>query len=105
MSIFFPGGHPFDLIKTVGDLADDLASLSAGRAPSDLANAPLLSDWTVATRPHLVLSGRATDHPLLGNSAIFTSEVHAIDLDAGWVRTWSRFYRLDASLADAGRFQ
>ena len=39
-----------------------------------------------------------TDHPLLGNASIHTSQLIAIDPEAGWARTTSRWYRLGRSI-------
>lgn len=39
-----------------------------------------------------------TNHPLLGNASIHTSQLIAIDPKAGWVWTASRWYRLGRSI-------
>lgn len=65
---------------------------------ADLAGAPLISNWIFATAPGdpgPTLVGSITGHPTLGNSALSTtSVVLAIDVEAGWARTVSRYYRL-----------
>jgi hypothetical protein len=44
-------------------------------------------------------------HPLLGDRDVVTSEVYAIDRQAGWVRTLSRFYALGAPASDDQEFK
>lgn len=45
-----------------------------------------------------MLWGEVTDHPVLGNASIHTSQLIAIDPAAGWARTASRWYRLGRSI-------
>lgn len=77
-----------------------IAAAEAGPSEADLADAPVLSDWQVAISPggHVMLWGEVTDHPLLGNASIHTSQLIAIDPEAGWARTASRWYRLGRSI-------
>lgn len=77
-----------------------IAAAEAGPSDADLAQAPVLSDWKAAISPggHVMLWGEVTDHPLLGNASIHTSQLIAIDPAAGWARTASRWYRLGRSL-------
>ncbi|MBB3903975.1 DUF6634 family protein [Methylobacterium brachythecii] len=59
--------------------------------------ARILDDWWQVAHPlwgYVVLLGRVTGHPLLGNSNIHTSAVRALALDLSWARTTSRLYRL-----------
>lgn len=65
-----------------------------------MAQAPVLSDWKAAISPglHVMLWGEVTDHPLLGTASITTSQLVAIDPEAGWARTASRWYRLGRSI-------
>ena len=76
-----------------------IAAAEAGPSEADLAQAPVLSDWKAAISPggHVMLWGEVTDHPLLGNASIHTSQLIAIDPEAGWARTASRWYRLGRS--------
>lgn len=76
-----------------------LDRLSAGAAPDrhELAAAPLLDGWrrTLVPAVEPALFGRVVDHPRLqGRRQIVTSRLLAIDVDAGFARTLSRFYRL-----------
>ncbi|WJS83919.1 DUF6634 family protein [Paracoccus sp. TOH] len=77
-----------------------IAAAEAGPSDADLAQAPVLSDWKAAISPdrHMMLWGEVTDHPLLGNASIHTSQLIAIDPEAGWARTASRWYRLGRSI-------
>ncbi len=77
-----------------------IAAAEAGPSEADLAQAPVLSDWKAAISPggHVMLWGEVTDHPLLGNASIHTSQLIAIDPEAGWTRTASRWYRLGRSI-------
>lgn len=85
------------------------ALADAGRTPTpaELADAPLLDKW-VLMRDWVdvtVLCGWVTAHPLLSRNdqdakgkSIATSPVVAIDVDAGYARTVSRWYRLGTPL-------
>lgn len=77
-----------------------IAAAEAGPTEEDIAQAPVLSDWKAAISPgdHVMLWGEVTDHPLLGNARIHTSQLIAIDPEAGWARTASRWYRLGRSI-------
>lgn len=76
-----------------------LDQLTAGAAPDrhELAAAPLLDSWrrTLVPAVEPALYGRVADHPRLrGRRQVVTSRLLAIDVDAGWARTLSRYYRL-----------
>ena len=77
-----------------------IAAAEAGPSEADLAQAPVLSDWKAAISPggHVMLWGEVTNHPLLGNASIHTSQLIAINPEAGWARTASRWYRLGRSM-------
>lgn len=77
-----------------------IAAAEAGPSEADLAQAPVLSDWKAAISPggHVMLWGEVTDHPLLGTASIHTSQLIAINPEAGWARTASRWYRLGRSI-------
>ena len=77
-----------------------IAAAEAGPSDADLATAPVLSDWKAAISPdgHVMLWGEVTDHPRLGNASIHTSQLIAINPEAGWARTASRWYRLGRSI-------
>ncbi len=77
-----------------------IAAAEAGPSEADLAQAPVLFDWKAVISPsgHIMLWGEVTDHPLLGNASIHISQLIAIDPEAGWGRTASRWYRLGRSI-------
>ena len=84
------------LADQADNLVDALRRLAAG-APNraDLADAPVLDCWRPASRFAPALLGLVDGHPIIGaNRTTLTSELFAIDTDAGWARTWSRWYRL-----------
>lgn len=83
-----------------GKVLRAIAAAETGPTEEDLAQAPVLSNWKAAISPdgHVLLWGEVTDHPLLGNASIHTSQLIAIDPEAGWARTASRWYRLDRSI-------
>ena len=61
-----------------------------------LAAAPILDRWCALREEELCyLIGCVSGHPLVRNGArCRTSNVFCIAPDAGWARTWNRFYRL-----------
>jgi Family of unknown function (DUF6634) len=99
--IRYPGGDdPATLVGAAARLAADVRRIRAGKAPTaaDLDEAPILDSWVPAVIWQKVLAGSVTGHPLLGSRPfIRTSPLYVLDLEQGWVRTWSRFYRLGAS--------
>lgn len=80
------------------DWSDVIAALQeAERGPEagDLDDAPLLSRWSFTKDdPFLLAVGDVTGHPTVAGPHIVTSPVLGFDLDRGWMRTRSRFYRL-----------
>lgn len=86
-------------------LTHDLELIRAQGYPDarHLYEAPILNQWSPETRPVVCLTGLSSGHPLLPGSArpIVTSEAWVIAPQDGWVRTLSRFYRLEKS-ADGG---
>ncbi len=108
MSAFFQSGHFVGLEAKLRLLATDIAYLQTVGAPDpdDLRDAPILDAWRFALLPTRCLVGSVTGHPLLGNSPLMhTTPIFASDVEAGWVRTLSRFYRLgrrEGSLPEGG---
>ncbi len=106
MTVLFPraGLSPDDLAAAARRLADDLAFLAAGRAPDPgaLADAPVLDLWRPARRPAVALLGFAGAK----RTVRLTTELFAIDSDAQWARTFSRWYALGRPVGvDLGRRQ
>ena len=98
MSLQFPGfADPADLVRQARDFAEaiDRIVTSGGPSADDLARAPVLDWWRPATRTAPALIGLVAGHPRLrAGATTMTSDLFAIDADAGWARTWSRVYRL-----------
>lgn len=91
------GGEIMDMETVLAGLAE-AARIAGGYVPAEaaLADAPLINDWILGVSSghgvHLV--GIVTDHPKLGSGLKRTSMVLALDEEAGWARTISRYYRL-----------
>ena len=64
----------------------------------NLGAAPVLTGYVPVKVPtgRIFMFGNATDHPLLGNTLISTSDLVWLDHDAKIARTVSRFYRVEA---------
>ena len=85
------------------DMAARLARLNAlmekaklDPTPDELLDAPTLGHWRVIENPFgfTVLDGVVAGHPVLHGASIYTSPLLRLELDMGWARTLSRFYRL-----------
>ncbi len=88
-----------DLRKIRQELIADLNKLSTGWKPDAeaLATAPLLDHWSVVFYPgtrDLAMEGVVSGHPRLPDGLVTTSPIMALDLQARWMRTHGRFYRL-----------
>ena len=83
-------------LRRLETLWRDLQRLASSGGPTreDLHGAPLLANWRLSSRPVGCLVGHVDGHPLLDGPIVKTSPLWAADLDAGWVRTESRFYTL-----------
>ena len=68
----------------------------AGPTALEIADAPRLVAWSPATtsQGYPVLAGLVSGHPTLGSDIIATSRLIAINPQAGWARTFSRWYAL-----------
>ncbi len=95
-SAIFLGDDPKQIIRRTRALSDDIARILADGVPaeSDLAEAPILDHWVVIGRRTPALAGAVAGHPVLGDRSIITSDLFALDDEAGWARTAGRFYRL-----------
>jgi hypothetical protein len=73
-----------------------IAAAKTGPSAADLAAAPELDLWVpqVSFIGELVLDGEVRAHPILGDEAITTSPIIALNPDGSWARTVSRWYRL-----------
>lgn len=73
-----------------------IAAAEAGPSAEDMEHAPELDLWRLQVNffGELVLEGNVRRHPVLGDRAIITSPVIALDPNERWARTVSRWYRL-----------
>jgi hypothetical protein len=97
MSIETPFGSLIDLRNDLAELLGDVHVLRicGTPEPSLLDNAPLLLNWSAGGLFTPCLIGEVVNHPLLGNRpSIHTSQIVAANVEQGWARTWSRYYRL-----------
>lgn len=81
----------------------DLKGIAAGTRPTstDLANAPTLSFWRLATAPTPCLVGFVDDHPRLGGGKLIaTSTLWSINYEKRWARTHSRWYALGQGMGE-----
>jgi hypothetical protein len=86
------------LVVRLRALADDIGRIRAGERPiaSDLAHAPTIDRWRPVLTAHGVcLAGRIEGHPALGSCFGTTTQIWAADPGGSWIRTLSRFYRLE----------
>ncbi|WCQ99110.1 DUF6634 family protein [Paracoccus aestuarii] len=87
----------FDNERFISRATAALAALECGPKPEDLAQAPLAELWIALVKDGTdlpVLWGYVTGHPLLGDRFIRTSPLIGLSREAGWARTFSRWYRL-----------
>lgn len=110
--VTFTSGNPqheslAELAERLSALASDLRAIARGQLPEELleGSAPILNQWSPAVRPSVCLEGLVGGHPVLvGHSrAIRTSELWYLDAEAGWARTYSRWYRLSQRAPVSGR--
>ena len=97
MPIETPFHNIIDLENSLTDLLHDVGEVRRLGRPGrlSLSTAPRLDDWSRAAMFSPCLVGGVVGHPLLGQRPhIHTSQVILIDVEAGWARTLSRFYRL-----------
>jgi hypothetical protein len=82
-------------LELVGQI---LAEAGAGPDADELQAAPVIDLWQPILTPtdEICLTGRVTQHPLLGlgHQWVATSQLLLLDQSSGWCRTANRFYRL-----------
>jgi len=84
-------------IVRLTNLLIDLRSLRSGVLPeqSVLEKSPMIECWSLGERPVRCLTGFFIDHPKIDDgSPGLTSDLFFIDVNHGFARTRSRFYRL-----------
>ena len=89
-------GDALNDIARLEQLIADLDMLASGELPppQQLADAPLLDGYRLATRSEPCLVGECADHPRLNGPNIVTSGLWVFAPGLGFARTLSRFYRL-----------
>ena len=96
--IEFPhSDDPIEVIAKARALADDVERILANRGSyqADLGAAPVLDLYCPVSSPSYRLIGIVGRHPHPRDQrTIRTSPLCLIDQEAGWARTWSRFYAL-----------
>lgn len=82
--------------RRLAQLLTVISLAEAWPTSDDLAGAPLLDLWRPMAnlQGSVVLWGEVSGHPRLGATTITTSRLIALDPEAGWARTLSRWYRL-----------
>lgn len=78
-----------------------IAEAEAGPSDADLIGAPVIDHWRPLRSGSytVVLWGNVSGHPLLDRDTTTTSPLLAINLEAGWGRTKSRWYALGRPFA------
>ena len=87
-------------IENLSKVAEDLRDILEGSRPkrAELLAAPILRDYSFIAQPVPVALGHCIGHPVLRDGQVTTSQVYIIDPELRWIRTLSRFYRLEAPL-------
>jgi hypothetical protein len=92
------------MICSISDKTHLLALGKGDITPTDddLAAAPFLDNWHIGNFSLLGyrVIGIVTGHPTIDDGDINTSTPLHADLDRGWLRTRSRFYRLGIHKGD-----
>lgn len=110
--VTFTNGNPqheslAEMAERLSALAADLRAISGGQRPEELlkGSAPTIEQWSPAVLPSVCLEGLVSGHPVLvgHDRAIRTSELWHFDEEAGWARTYSRWYRLGQRALGTGR--
>lgn len=91
-------------IENLSKVAEDLREILEGSRPTrvELLAAPILRDYGFIAHPVPVALGHCIGHPVLRDGHVTTSQVYMIDPELRWIRTLSRFYRLEAPLVPPG---
>lgn len=96
--------HTLKSIENLRRVAEDLRNILEGSQPTraELLAAPILRDYGFIAQPVPVALGHCIGHPVLRDGHITTSQVYMVDPELRWIRTLSRFYRLEAPLLPPG---
>lgn len=79
--------------------------VDSGPSTDDLTTAPTLDQWTAVQDiwGEIMLFGSVRNHPRLGSRSIHTSMLFGLDVQAGWARTYRRWYRVGAQHPGRGQ--
>jgi len=93
------GQNPTALIAQLRKLADDLDIIrNCDWPPPDAVD---INDWFVGQRAVSCLVGRPLGHPFIDNGQpMVSSELFFMDVDRGYARSFSRWYRLGACMGE-----
>ncbi len=82
------------------DLRRAIDDADRGPSPGDLDDAPVLNHWWIDERPGGILTavGDLSGHPDIRDPTVRTSPVIGFDLAGGWLRTRSRWYRIQSPM-------
>lgn len=81
------------------NLIDILDEAERGPSPDQIADAPRLDCWWIsAFHGFLRAQGDVSGHPDISDPFVTTSPLIGFNVEAGWLRSRSRFYRLGSPL-------
>lgn len=84
-----------DLEENLLKAESAIKAVEAGVTDEQLRRAPILDLWLPGMfRDAPCLWGQVQDHPVLGRDDIISSPLVGLDVDRGWARSCSRWYRL-----------
>lgn len=85
------------------NILDIMAEAERGPTPEQISNAPRIDGWWIADLGgYLRARGDLSGHPDITDPFVTTSPIFGFDAAAGWMRTYSRFYRLGQPLVLEG---
>ncbi len=93
------GQSPKALVVQLRRLAEDLDNIEIRHWPPP--DAVDLNDWFIGQRAVSCLVGRPLGHPFIDNGhPMVSSELFFMDVDRGYARSFSRWYRLRNCMGD-----
>ncbi|WP_306440367.1 DUF6634 family protein [Rhizobium sp. 18055] len=98
------GSSQIEIVTKLRGLTDDLANI--GCFNWQQPTAVHITDWFVGRRAVPCLIGRTIGHPNISDGQpMFSTELFYLDVDAGYARTFSRWYRLGRPMDSGKRSQ
>jgi len=92
-------------VNYLNDFLETLEAIERGPTEQDLSVAPTLNPWrAIQSESELIvrLYGRVKNHPSIYDEYLTTSPLLAIDIEQGWARTKSRWYKIGPDWEDVG---